>query len=126
MQGFAAGLQALEFRVDPADAVPPRIALFSDNCPRWLIADQGILRSGAANVVRGAQADPLELRYILEHSGAIGVVVQDLELLNKLRSTLDEVPIETNTAGIDRDLAIEFSEPVTIASGSRLVATIAD
>jgi hypothetical protein len=41
------------------------------------------------------------------------------------RVTLDGVPIETSTAGIDRELAIKFSEPVTIAAGSRLVATIA-
>lgn len=94
MQKFAAGIQALEFQVDSSDDVPPRIALFSDNCPRWLIADQGIMRSGAVDVVRGAQADPLELRYILEHSGAVGVVLQDAELLNKLRGILAEVPIQ--------------------------------
>lgn len=94
MQTFAAGIQALEFRVDATDNVPARIALFSDNCPRWLIADQGIMRSGAVDVVRGAQADPLELRYILEHSGAVGVVLQDADLLKKLRGILAEVPIQ--------------------------------
>lgn len=94
MQAFAAGMQALGFQIEAADKVPPRIALFSDNCPRWLIADQGIMRSGAVDVVRGAQADPLELRYILEHSGAVGVVLQDAELWKKLRSILAEVPIQ--------------------------------
>jgi long-chain acyl-CoA synthetase len=94
MQRFAAGIQALGFRVEEGDTVPPRIALFSDNCPRWLIADQGIMRSGAVDVVRGAQADPLELRYILEHSGSVGVVLQDAELLKKLRGILAEVPIQ--------------------------------
>ncbi|MCU0547840.1 MAG: AMP-binding protein [Leptolyngbya sp. Prado105] len=94
MQTFAAGIQALEFRVEEEESVPPRIALFSDNCPRWLVADQGIMRSGAVDVVRGAQADPLELRYILEHSGSVGVVLQDAELLKKLRGILSEVPIQ--------------------------------
>ncbi len=94
MQAFAAGIQALGVRVEDGDSVPPRIALFSDNCPRWLVADQGIMRSGAVDVVRGAQADPVELRYILEHSGSVGVVLQDAELLKKLRGILSEVPLQ--------------------------------
>ncbi|HTL90312.1 MAG TPA: AMP-binding protein, partial [Leptolyngbya sp.] len=94
MQAFAAGVQGLEVQTEAGDSLPPRIALFSDNCPRWLIADQGIMRSGAIDVVRGAQADPLELRYILEHSGTVGVVLQNAELLKKLRSILAEVPIQ--------------------------------
>lgn len=94
MQAFAAGIQALGVHVEDGDSVPPRIALFSDNCPRWLVADQGIMRSGAVDVVRGAQADPVELRYILEHSGSVGVVLQDAELLKKLRGILSEVPLQ--------------------------------
>lgn len=94
MQAFAAGIQALGVRVEDGDSVPPRIALFSDNCPRWLVADQGIMRSGAVDVVRGAQADPVELRYILEHSGSVGVVLQDADLLKKLRGILSEVPLQ--------------------------------
>lgn len=51
MQQFAAGLQALG--VQKGD----RIALFSDNSPRWIVADQGIMTAGAVNAVRGSQAD---------------------------------------------------------------------
>lgn len=94
MQWFAAGLQALGIQTDTIEEIPPRVALFSDNCARWLIADQGIMRSGAVDVVRGSQADPAELKYILEHSGSIGLVVQDLELLGKLRSSLNDVPLQ--------------------------------
>lgn len=91
MQWFAAGLQSLGIQAAPNEDVPPRVALFSDNCPRWLVADQGIMQAGAVDVVRGSQADPVELRYILEHSGAIALVVQDLELFNKLRPSLVEL-----------------------------------
>jgi uncharacterized protein (DUF608 family) len=38
--------------------------------------------------------------------------------------TLDGAPLETSAARVDRDLAIEFTDPVTIAVGSRLVATV--
>ncbi|MBW4420394.1 MAG: AMP-binding protein [Myxacorys californica WJT36-NPBG1] len=93
MQQFAAGLQALGIPATQEE-IPTRIALFSDNCPRWLVADQGIMRSGAADVVRGAQADREELLFILKNSGAIALVVQDLELLKKLRPNLDDLPLQ--------------------------------
>ncbi|MBW4622801.1 MAG: AMP-binding protein [Cyanosarcina radialis HA8281-LM2] len=94
MQSFASGLQALGIQVTLADSLPPRVVLFADNSPRWLIADQGIMRSGAANVVRGAQADREELLFILQQSDAIALVVQDLALLDKLRSALNDLPIQ--------------------------------
>jgi long-chain acyl-CoA synthetase len=91
---FASGLQALGIQSTSQDSIPPRVALFSDNNPRWLIADQGILRSGAANVVRGAQAGYEELIFILKHSGAIALVVQNLELYYKLQPGLTDLPIQ--------------------------------
>src|ERR687886_135348 len=96
IQQFAAGLQAVGFQpeLDEAD-IPTRIALFADNSPRWLIADQGIMTAGAANVVRSAQAEREELLYILADSGSIGLVVEDLKTLKKLRGEyLDSLPIQ--------------------------------
>jgi long-chain acyl-CoA synthetase len=92
MQRFAAGLQALG--IQPDDLIPPRIGLFSDNCPNWLVADQGIMMAGAADAVRGAQADPKELRFILENSGAIALVLQNAELFSKLRPSLDGLALQ--------------------------------
>ncbi|MBN8559433.1 MAG: AMP-binding protein [Leptolyngbya sp. UWPOB_LEPTO1] len=115
MQAFAAGIQALGVRVEDGDSVPPRIALFSDNCPRWLVADQGIMRSGAVDVVRGAQADPVELRYILEHSGSVGVVLQDAELLKKLRGILSEVPLQFVILLSDEAVASETYKVMTFS-----------
>ncbi|MEB3184395.1 MAG: AMP-binding protein, partial [Cyanobacteriota bacterium] len=66
----AAGFAALGVR--PGDVV----ALFAENGPRWLQADQGLMRAGAADAVRGSSAPPEELRYILRDSGAIGLVVE--------------------------------------------------
>ncbi len=94
IEQFAAGLQALGVQpgVDET-GIPPRIALVADNSPRWLVADQGIMRAGAANVVRSAQAEREELLYILENSGSTGLVVENLKTLQKLRDRLDELPI---------------------------------
>ncbi|HBB30495.1 MAG TPA: long-chain fatty acid--CoA ligase [Cyanobacteria bacterium UBA8803] len=99
IQQFAAGLQAL---LEPAKShlgsespdIPPRIALIADNCPRWMIADQGIMAAGAANVVRSAQAEREELLYILSHSGSIALVVEDIKTFNKLRDGLENLPIQ--------------------------------
>ncbi len=79
---FAAGLQAIN--VQPGE----KIAIFSENRPRWLIADQGIMPAGAIDAVRGANAETRELLYILDHSDSIGLVVQDLATLNKLADGL--------------------------------------
>ncbi len=75
---FAAGLQSLGIQVGD------RVALFADNQPRWLVADQGIMTAGAVDAVRGAQADREELLYILSHSDSVALVVQDKATLQKL------------------------------------------
>jgi long-chain acyl-CoA synthetase len=74
----AAAFAALGVR--PADVV----ALFAENSPRWLMADQGLMRAGAADAVRGSSAPLEELRYILEDSGAIGLVLESARLLQQL------------------------------------------
>ncbi|MEM9264399.1 MAG: AMP-binding protein [Cyanobacteria bacterium P01_F01_bin.13] len=81
---FAAGLQSLG--IQPQD----KIALFSDNQPRWLVADQGIMAAGAVDAVRGSQADKDELAFILDNSDAVAMIVQDQATLNKLADLLDD------------------------------------
>ena len=88
IQLFAAGLQSLG--IGPYTAV----ALFADNSPRWLIADQGIMLMGAFNAVRSSQADPLELLAILDNSQAKILVVEDLKTLKKLSDKLVERSID--------------------------------
>jgi long-chain acyl-CoA synthetase len=78
IQLFATGLQSLG--IQPGRS----IALFADNSPRWLIADQGIMLMGAFNAVRSSQAETQELLSILDNSKARILVVEDLKTLNKL------------------------------------------
>lgn len=94
IQKFAAGLQALGVvSTENGTSTPPRVALFADNSPRWMIADQGIIAAGAADVVRSGSADIDELVYILRDSGSISLVVEDLALLKKLSDRLQDLPI---------------------------------
>ena len=87
LQRFAAGLQALG--VKPGD----RLALFADNSPRWFIADQGSMMAGAVNVVRSSQAPPEELAYIIDHSGATVILVENLKTWQGLQPLIKELSI---------------------------------
>ena len=84
---FAAGLQALGIQPQT------KIALFADNSPRWFVADQGIMASGAVDVVRSAGAEKQELAYILENSDSTALVAEDLKTLARLSSELTNLPI---------------------------------
>ncbi len=127
MQRFAAGLQFLGI-LPSNETYPKRVALFSDNQPRWLVADQGIMFAGAANVVRSAQADIQELLFILQNSGAVALIVEDLALLKKLRSGLDDFALEfiillsDEVAPADADLKIyNFSQILGLAPNAELI-----
>eukprot|EP00468_Gymnochlora_sp_CCMP2014_P005177 CAMPEP_0167756596 /NCGR_PEP_ID=MMETSP0110_2-20121227/9473_1 /TAXON_ID=629695 /ORGANISM="Gymnochlora sp., Strain CCMP2014" /LENGTH=691 /DNA_ID=CAMNT_0007642723 /DNA_START=238 /DNA_END=2313 /DNA_ORIENTATION=- len=63
-----------------------KVSLFSDNSYRWLLADNAILRCGAASAVRGSAAPVDELGYILEHSESRGLVVENPDVYEKLSS----------------------------------------
>ncbi len=82
---FASGLQQLG--VEPGET----IALFSENRPRWMVADQGIMTAGAIDAVRGANADKAELLFILKNSDSIGLVIQDMSVLDKLSDDLSDL-----------------------------------
>ena len=66
------------------------VALFAENSPRWLILDQGLMRLGASNAVRGATAPIEELRYILNDSRSVALIVQSAELWNNLSLSNDQ------------------------------------
>ncbi|WP_017654245.1 AMP-dependent synthetase/ligase [Fortiea contorta] len=88
IQQFAAGLQTLGVEIGD------RISLIADNSPRWFIADQGIMTSGAINAVRSALAEREELLFIIANSGSTALVVEDLKTLQKLRAGLNDLPIK--------------------------------
>lgn len=97
IQQFASGIQSLGLGADPAATdplLPPRIALIADNSPRWMVADQGIMRAGAANAVRSAVAEREEILYIIEHSESIGLVVEDNKTLQRLLPELQLLPLQ--------------------------------
>ncbi|XP_076916654.1 putative acyl-activating enzyme 16, chloroplastic [Bidens hawaiensis] len=61
-----------------------KIALFADNSCRWLIADQGIMATGAINVVRGSRSSVEELLHIYNHSESVALAVDNPELYHRM------------------------------------------
>jgi long-chain acyl-CoA synthetase len=126
MRQFAAGLQALGILPANSAPVPPRVALVSDNCPRWLVADQGIMLAGAVDVVRSSQAETEELRFILNDSGAIALIVENLATFKKLCPILTDLPLQfivllTDEAATDDAFKIlKFSEILALGETATL------
>lgn len=121
IQDFAVGLQSLGIKYSS------KIALFAENSPRWLIADQGSMMAGAANAVRSSQADKDELLYILSDSDSNTLILENKKTLAKLQSDLDRLPIEliillsdeqTNSDGTIKIL--NFQELIKLGSNSTL------
>jgi len=79
----AAGFGALGIRCGDV------VALFAENSPRWLLADQALMRLGAADAVRGSSAPAEELRYIAGDCGARALVLESAALLEQLQPSVD-------------------------------------
>uniref|UniRef100_A0A0D9W1B8 4-coumarate--CoA ligase n=1 Tax=Leersia perrieri TaxID=77586 RepID=A0A0D9W1B8_9ORYZ len=75
---FSQGLRVIGVAPDE------KIALFAENSCRWLVADQGIMATGAINVVRGTRSSDEELFQIYTHSESIALVVDSPQFFNRL------------------------------------------
>ncbi|CAA3025938.1 probable acyl-activating enzyme 16, chloroplastic [Olea europaea subsp. europaea] len=78
---FSEGLRVIGLKPEE------KIAIFADNSCRWLVADQGIMATGAINVVRGSRSSVEELLQIYSHSESVALVVDDPVLYNKISET---------------------------------------
>ncbi len=122
IQKFAAGLQALGVvPMENDTSIPPLVALFADNSPRWMIADQGIMTAGGTDVVRSGSADIEELVYILQDSGSISLVVENLALLEKLSDRLQDLPIHIIILLSDEET--NSSDNLPVVKFSQVIAT---
>ncbi|KAK7230536.1 hypothetical protein RIF29_48648 [Crotalaria pallida] len=75
---FAEGLRIIGVRPDE------KLAIFADNSCRWLVADQGMMASGAINVVRGSRSSIEELLQIYGHSESVALAVDTPEMFNRI------------------------------------------
>ena len=83
---FGAGLMTLG--VKRGD----HVGVISDNRREWMIADLGILGIGAADVPRGADTMPDEMRFILSHADCAISLAENAEQVKKILSRKGELP----------------------------------
>ncbi|KAK6161688.1 hypothetical protein DH2020_005069 [Rehmannia glutinosa] len=108
-----------------------KLALFADNSCRWLVSDQGIMATGAINVVRGSRSSVEELFQIYNHSESVGLVVDDPEMYSGIfekfhsRATLrfvillwGEKSSVTNEAAVDIPI-YSYKEIINLGHESR-------
>ncbi|CAH9049984.1 unnamed protein product [Cuscuta epithymum] len=79
---FAEGLRVIGLKPDE------KIAIFAENSCRWLVADQGIMTTGAINVVRGSRSSVEELVKIYTHSESVALVVDNPEMYTRVAKAL--------------------------------------
>ena len=71
--------------------VGDHVALMMRNCPEWLFAWLGAARSGRPAVAVNAALKGEGLRYVLDHSDTVCVVVED-ECIDELEAVIDRLP----------------------------------
>src|SRR5580704_7167440 len=82
----AAGL--IELGVNPGD----RVAILSENRYEWLIADEAILSTGAADVPLHAPLAPRQVEYQVGHSQSRGIIVSCQQQADKVFHVLESLP----------------------------------
>ncbi len=68
-------------------------AIFSGNCPEWLIADFAIMSCGAVSVPIHEILPPDQAEFILRDSGARVIFISDERLFKKIKPVLDSLPV---------------------------------
>jgi len=81
-RGFAA------LGIEPGD----RVALLGETRPEWTLADAALLAAGCVVVPVYHTNSPDECQYVVEHSGARAIVVEDTGQLEKIEAVRDRLP----------------------------------
>jgi len=81
---YAADVNALAAEFVALGLAPgDRVAILSENRPEWTVADMATQTAGGATVGVYTTSSPEQLRYYLQHSDAVGLVLEDAEQLEK-------------------------------------------
>ena len=61
------------------------VCIFSENNGFWALCEQAVMECGAVPTLRGSKANVEELDYIINHSEAKGLILENENLLNNLK-----------------------------------------
>jgi long-chain acyl-CoA synthetase len=100
--------EALEVR--PGD----RVAIHSENRPEWLFADLGAQGIGAVPVGIYPTSPPAEVEYIVGHSEAVVLIVENEEQLDKALEVRSRLPDLRAIVVIDHETALQHLDDAQI------------
>lgn len=83
---FSLGLASMEFKRGD------KLAIIGDNRPEWVISELSTQALGGISIGLYQDSLPKEVGYVLNHSDATFVVVEDQEQVDKLLEIEDEIP----------------------------------
>ncbi|HSO92928.1 MAG TPA: long-chain fatty acid--CoA ligase, partial [Candidatus Dormibacteraeota bacterium] len=69
-----------------------RVAIWSSNRPQWQIADLAIMHAGAVTVAVYSTLAEEQVKYLLHHSGAKVLIVEERKLLDQVAAMRSELP----------------------------------
>jgi long-chain acyl-CoA synthetase len=92
-----------------------RVALLSENCPEWTLADLGSLFAGVIDVPIYPTLTPPQVAYILRDSGARILFIQNQAKFEHVKEALGDCPaleriIFFDYSGVKEEGALAFSE----------------
>lgn len=117
---FSLGLRALG--IERGD----RVAILSENRPEWIIADLAILAAGGVSVPIYPTLPPGQVAYILQDSGATGVVASDAKQLEKVvqaRANCPDLRVSIVMDTVNSPDAIHFSDVLERGDSAHVAQT---
>ncbi|EKO80122.1 MULTISPECIES: long-chain fatty acid--CoA ligase [unclassified Leptospira] len=95
-QLYDIGIALAEALIDIGLKAREHVGVLADNRLEWMITDYAVQFCGAANVPRGVDVTESELEYILQHSEAKIVFIENDKMLDKFNKVKSKLPkVET-------------------------------
>ncbi|TGL56293.1 long-chain fatty acid--CoA ligase [Leptospira ognonensis] len=92
---YESGLNLAEALIDLGVNAREKIGMIADHRLEWVIADAATLFTGSADVPRGTDVTEPELEYILEHSEAKVLFVENDKVLEKFNRIKSKTSVKT-------------------------------
>jgi long-chain acyl-CoA synthetase len=108
------------------------VAIIGNPCPEWTVADLAAQALGAITYGIYPTSAPGEVRHLLQHGGAVLIVVEDQEHLDKTLAVLEECPGVRGVLVVDTRALFVYRHPrvrplaEVEACGSAQIANAAD
>ncbi|MCB1169218.1 MAG: long-chain fatty acid--CoA ligase [Leptospiraceae bacterium] len=103
---YEMGLNLATGLIDLGVQAREHVGLLADNRLEWIVTDYAILIAGAADVPRGTDVTDADVTYILPHSDAKVVFVENKAVLDRVQRNKDKLPNIQTIIMMDKDTPV--------------------